>query len=109
MASIFGPAFVKLELAVLDAQRSKQSLNCKLIVGLAGDILAHQRGVGQRVRRVTAGGAGVKSQASSAGITTMAEDIFPGAIIGRAGGFGANPRSVVEQLADGDAGFARVA
>ena len=93
---------------MLDAERFEQPLDRELVVGLARHRLAHQRGVSERVRRVAAGGARIEGQLRGAGVAGVAEDVFPRAVVGCAGRFGANSRGMIEKLFDGDAPLARV-
>ena len=96
------PAFVILKPPVLDAERLEQRLDGKLIVRLAGDRLANERRVDQCVRRVAATGPRIERQLRRARVTGVAEDIFPGAVVACAGGFGTDARGMIEQLFDCD-------
>ena len=109
MAADLRPAVVVLEPPVLDPERLEQRLDGELVVGLAGDGLAHQRRVGQRVGRVAAGGAGIERQLLGPRVAAVAQDVLPGPVVGRAGRFGADARGVIEQLLDGDPGLAGIA
>ena len=109
MAADLRPALVVLERPVLDPQRPEQRLDGELVVRLAGDGLAHQGRVGQRVGRVAAGGPGIERQPLGPRVAAVAQDVFPRPVVGRAGRLRADARGVIEQLLDGDLRLARVA
>src|SRR5882672_2417133 len=102
-------ALIILKPPMLDANRLEERLDCELIVRLAGRRLTDQRGMRQGMSGITTGGAGIKSQFGSPFIAAVAEDIFPRAVVGRAGRLRTEARGVVEQLFDGDSLLARIA
>ena len=65
-------AVVILKPPVLDAERLEQRLDGELVVGLAGDGFAHQRGMVQRVRRIAAARAG-----SNASFSVRGSPVWP--------------------------------
>ena len=102
-------AVIILKPPMLDANRLEERLDSELIVRLAGHGFTDKRGMRQGVRGIAAAGAGIKSQLRSPLIAAVAQDIFPRAVVGRAGRLGTDARGVVEQLFDGDSRLARIA
>ena len=78
-------SFEGLEPPALNPQRVQQGLSGVLAVGLAGNGFADQRSVVEAVRGILKGGAGIKEQLGRPTVATMTEDVFPGAVVRRAG------------------------
>src|SRR5262245_48235374 len=94
---------------MLDADRSEQRVDCKLIVWLAGHRFADECGVSQGVRGITAAGPRIESKLRCALVAVVSKDVFPRTIVWCARGFGTDARCVIEQLLDSDLRLARVA
>ena len=68
-----------------------RGLDGELVVGLAGDVFAHQRGVIKGKRRVAAPSSRVKRQLRRERIAVVPQDVPPRAPVPRAGGFRRDP------------------
>src|SRR5438132_6952970 len=87
---------------MLDSDGLEERLDRELIVRLASDVLADQRRVRQGMSRIAAGSAWIESQHCGARVATVAEDVFPSAIVRRARRFRTNAGSMIEQLFNSD-------
>src|SRR5512133_3572027 len=102
-------AVVVLKRPTLDPERLEKSLDGELVIRLARNVLAHQGGVIQGVSGVTATFARIERQLFGAWVTGVAQDIFPGPVVGGARRLRGNPRGMIEKLLDRYLGLARIA
>ena len=80
----------KLKRPMLNTDWSEERFNCELVVWPSCHKFAKESGVSKCVGRVTTSCSRIERQIYGARVTGMSNDILPGAVVGRAGRFGAD-------------------